>query len=193
MKTWIGWIAWYELIYLDQYTFLIIPDVLKILPLYTLRYESHDTMINVLFYRKCIWYAVCLIGVVFNPWLELLPLQWWRDQSCSHPVEPVQVTRRRRRAGQQYDVNPPSSASSGPKTEHPSYRPFACFFSFLNLYGKHWLDSRFNFKAFKAHISHYKIFDYKYQSARFFPRRGSPKCQIQIQNKRTQLMCHVSL
>ena len=66
-------------------------------------------------------------------------------------------------------------------------------FSFLNLYGKHWLDSRFNFKAFTAHISHYKIFDYKYQSARFFPRRSSPKCQIQIQNKRTQLMCYVSL
>ena len=66
-------------------------------------------------------------------------------------------------------------------------------FSFLHLYAKHWLDSRFNFKLFTAHISHYKIFDYKYQSARFFPRRSSPKCQIQIQNKRTQLMCHVSL
>ena len=69
MKSLIGLIAWYELIYLDQYTFLIIADVLMHWPLYTLWFMNHDTSLHdqcALFYLKCLWYAPLASSLIPN-------------------------------------------------------------------------------------------------------------------------------
>jgi len=69
MKSLIGLIAWYELIYLDQYTFLIIADVLMHWPLYTLWFMNRDTSLHdqcALFYLKCLWYAPLASSLIPN-------------------------------------------------------------------------------------------------------------------------------